>query len=105
MLFRMKRIHYTGYTKAGVYKKHEKPIPGCREYEKRLELYENRATIRDDRREELMSAISGNLTRNCPPILRLTLKHGDMVVMHGDDIQKYFEVSSNPDSGKPKLLT
>ena len=31
--------------------------------------------------------------KNAPTVLTLELKHGDMVVMHGADIQKFYEVS------------
>ena len=31
--------------------------------------------------------------KECPTLLNLKLKHGDYVIMHGAEIQKYFEVS------------
>lgn len=33
-----------------------------------------------------------------PDVLKITLEHGDLVVMHGRDIQKLYEVSQNFDS-------
>lgn len=36
--------------------------------------------------------------KTCEAVLKMKLKHGDFVVMHGADIQTYFEVSNDSHS-------
>lgn len=97
MSFRMKKRHYLGFSKSGVYQMDQEPMPGCLEYERRLELYRNRYTISDAHRTSLLNEIveSATMVRvpASPQIIRTTLKHGDMIVMHGENIQQYYEVS------------
>lgn len=103
MSFRMKKRHYLGFSKSGVYQMDQEPMPGCLEYERRLELYRNRYTISDAHRTSLLNEIveSATMVRvpASPQIIRTTLKHGDMIVMHGENIQQYYEHAVHP-SGK-----
>lgn len=91
----MKKTHWSGFSKSGVYQHDEEPLPGCRLYEERKELY-NLRDNRDDqtqrRRHQLMREISRNHSGYAPSVIKTVLKHGDLLVMHGANIQKYYEV-------------
>ena len=41
---------------------------------------------------ELAKSLKKSRAQNGPALITLELKHGDMIVMHGEEIQKYFEV-------------
>ena len=95
--FRLKNKYFNGFSKD---KKHYDPslpvLPGCNDLKERQELNKLAETKTADElnklaQKKLLHGGKGN--RASPPvILDLTLKHGDIVVMHGADIQKYFEV-------------
>lgn len=74
------------------------PVPiGCQNYQERrnlASLYNNLPlrTRYESALKELFKQTSKSGTRNAPVILNMRLKHGDMVVMHGEDLQKCFEV-------------
>lgn len=91
MTIRMKEKYYSA-------KKHgfTKPVlRGCQMYDERIQINADRvnlspaAFIASKARFETEAQKGKNL---CPPLLSLQLNHGDMVVMHGHDIQKYYEV-------------
>lgn len=73
-------------------------VPGCQLYEERLRLkhawasgdpYEARsAFIAYEKRYMEVTK-----SKHARPCLTLTLRHGDIVVMHGRETQKYFEAS------------
>jgi hypothetical protein len=109
MSIRMKATYFYGKTKAGKLLADDPVLPGCFEYEKRKELKELRGTISDveyqKRRETLFSNIKFKKGANTVEVLNMRLKHGDMVVMHGADIQKYYEVSVSHGCGSTSLLT
>ncbi len=46
---------------------------------------------------ELFRKLKKNNAKNAPPILTMKLKMGDIVVMHGAEMQKYFEHSIVPE--------
>ncbi|KAI9811317.1 MAG: hypothetical protein M1826_003206 [Phylliscum demangeonii] len=98
MLFRMKKSHYTGYTRAGVYKADELPLPGCREYESRLALYNDRNVhhLSAARRAELEKLVKRGKNAQGPAAIRMVLRHGDMIVMHGANIQRIYEHAVQP---------
>lgn len=92
MTVRMKELLYSA-------KKHNSTTPilsGCQLYRERHQLNEDEVTMSKEDFANSQARFS-NLarqirTRLCPPILTMKLKHGDMVVMHGHEIQKYYEV-------------
>ncbi len=45
-------------------------------------------------KEKLYKAYKANRSVNCAPLITITLKHGDYMIMDGDQIQKYYEVIS-----------
>lgn len=92
MTVRMKEAYYSA-------KKHKGTTPilrGCQLYKERFQLNEDEATMSKAdlgrSKAQFYDSARQEKTRLCPPILTMKLKHGDMVVMHGQDIQKYYEV-------------
>lgn len=97
MSFRMKRVYHTGFSRAGVFRGDEAPLLGCANYAERFELYndgEELLTTDPERWDKLMDKCRRSKNSNAPPAVSLTLRHGDFLVMHGADIQKYYEVRS-----------
>ena len=70
-------------------------FPGSRLYKERLEINKLHEAG-DDRGYKMAKAeLFKNLKKgnvNASPILTMKLRMGDMVVMHGGEMQKYFEV-------------
>ena len=102
MSLRMKSKYYHGLFKT---KKGAKPKPitrevvvveGCPFYEIRKNLSDNwdtwserkKTTIIKDLRKEFDEKVEGT----APDCLQTRLAHGDFIIMHGPDIQKYYEV-------------
>ncbi|KAI9804405.1 MAG: hypothetical protein M1825_001304 [Sarcosagium campestre] len=102
MLLRMKKRPHSGGT-GKIWELSRKPLPGCLEYEKRLALYEQSPTISSADVTKREDDLQAELTKNprflrCPPnVLSLRIKHGDIVIMHGADLQKSYEHSVIPD--------
>lgn len=75
-------------------------IAGSRFAEERLRLnkmYNERVFNRKDLerlKTEVQAKVCADKTNFASPCLTMKLKHGDMVVMHGSAIQKYYEVCS-----------
>lgn len=94
MKFRMKKRYYSGVTKSDVYDPHAPVLPGCAREKERRALNALYGKISDaefqKRKNELLGKISK--TGNCPVLLTLLLNHGDIMVMHGSEMQKYYEV-------------
>lgn len=93
MNFRMKKTWYTGFSKVGRYQEDHEPLPGCKNYEERLRFYHERHTLSDEQCKGRIAKLKEGRTSNASPAISLLLRHGDIVVMHGADIQKYYEVS------------
>ena len=73
-------------------------VPGCQMYEERAQLKRAYANQDNEEIEAAMTTLKKGIatedrTRLARPCLTMTLRHGDMVVMHGAGTQKYFEVS------------
>lgn len=100
MRIRMKARHYNFVSSATGEYDHEPPLPGCSQYEARLALQPEldalklsdpiayRARLKTVRKE-LALKYSGQAKE----VLKMELGHGDIVVMHGADVQKYYEHS------------
>ena len=73
-----------------------KVIPGSQAWKERVavdKLYEAGETEQYERaKEELVKSLNGQKKKPGPIILSLELRHGDMVVMHGEGIQRIYEV-------------
>ena len=100
MRIRMKARHYHGVSSAAGEYDHEPPIPGCTQYEARLALQPELDALKlsDPKayrvrlktvRKELGLKHSGHAKE----VLKMELGHGDIVVMHGAEVQKYYEHS------------
>ncbi|KAF2703790.1 hypothetical protein K504DRAFT_391765 [Pleomassaria siparia CBS 279.74] len=99
MRLRMKARHYNGMSNAGVYDD-TPPLPGCVAYEARLEAQKHLAHIKATNSSVYRASLktipkqlglkSGGTARDA---ITLTLAHGDIVIMHGEGIQKYYEHS------------
>jgi hypothetical protein len=100
MAVRMKYKYYHGFTKAGKEKNAlltDDPIlPECENYINRQKLKEqllNGSITEDEYKKAWFDSFAENKSRNIPPdIIKIKLNHGDMVVMHGEGVQKYYEV-------------
>jgi hypothetical protein len=117
MTLRMKTKHYQGaksYTEKGkpVFRLiKEAPVPGCIKYKERKTAWEDiqklQGDIRafDQRLREIPIQLKLKEKGDQSPIMTLKLKHGDMVFMHGADIQKYYEHSVVPEDKLRFALT
>jgi hypothetical protein len=102
MAVRMKYKYYHGFTKAGREKNTlltDDPIlPECENYVNRQKLKErllNGSITDDEYKKAWFDSFAENKSRNLPPdIIKIKLNHGDMVVMHGEGVQKYYEVGT-----------
>ncbi|KAI9843294.1 MAG: hypothetical protein M1837_006509 [Sclerophora amabilis] len=97
MTLRMKSKYYTGFTKGGAYYTASPPIPGSIKYEERKEAHAMLDGVRSQAErqkigEKILKKLQlDNKRRNCPPLVTMNLRHGDIVIMHGFNLQKYYE--------------
>lgn len=97
MTLRMKYKYHHGYTRTKKYLEDDPVLPGCKFEHERGELKEafKNGTISEkvyhERRASLLK-IGDTKGGEAPPVIKLDLYHGDFVVMHGENLQKYYEV-------------
>ncbi|KAI9884066.1 MAG: hypothetical protein M1823_004156 [Watsoniomyces obsoletus] len=97
MSWRMKKTPYWGISKGGVLRLEECPVAGCQHYEERQQYFDGDEEMSREDREDLEEKVRGSQSqRNAPVALSITLRHGDIMVMHGADIQKYYEHGVQP---------
>lgn len=94
MRWRLKKKFYTGFTNKDrtIYDPTIPIVEGCYNAELRREI-NAKASIMDKAAltEHAKKTLSG--CRGDPPVvLTMKLRHGDFMVMHGAEMQKYFEV-------------
>ncbi|KAJ5992296.1 hypothetical protein N7451_008020 [Penicillium sp. IBT 35674x] len=102
MKIRMKHQHYNGQSRRGVLLKNDIVLPNCmnaKQRQKWKDQFENGTITKEvyDRRRTALFR-KQRLTGESPTQIQLNLQHGDLVVMHGEDLQKYYEhsvISSN----------
>jgi hypothetical protein len=93
----MKAKHYCGVSKSSKYTEGT-PIPGCLQYKERLALHAELAALKghkaafDEKKIEIVNKLGLKTKSNPPDGLKLQLHHGDIVIMHGEALQKYYEV-------------
>ena len=93
MSLRMKERYYRGFTKGGKYNPREPLLPGCAFEEDRKSLNNKWGKVSDKQFGIEVNQLSKRLNRkNSPVFLNMTLCHGDIVIMHGAEMQKYYEV-------------
>lgn len=98
MRIRLKAKHHTGISKAGVFID-APPLPGSLSYAARAklipELQELKKKVSPAQYLERLRAAPKQLGlvkgKNAAEALALRLGHGDVVLMHGEDVQRYFE--------------
>jgi len=75
----------------------EAPLPNTPLYEARLAAWESIKDLPKKEMEarcwELPAELGIQYRRGPPTLITVYLAHGDKIIMHGEDIQKYFEVS------------
>jgi alkylated DNA repair dioxygenase AlkB len=99
MRLRMKARHYNGVSTAGVYDA-APPLPGCTAYEARHAAQSSLSTLQATNPAAYRARLktlpkelklkSGSTARDA---MTLHLAHGDIVIMHGAQMQKYYEHS------------
>ncbi|EAT89975.2 hypothetical protein SNOG_03244 [Parastagonospora nodorum SN15] len=100
MRIRMKARHYHGVSSAAGLYDEAPPIPGCSQYEARLALQPELDALKLSdpkayraRLKEVPKQLALKHSGNAKDVLKMELGHGDIVVMHGADVQKYYEHS------------
>lgn len=99
MTIRMKKRYWKPVYRGQFDPRKEVIIPGCAQYEQRRQLRQKYDAGKmslaqyEKQRQRIFSGIRGN---ECPVIVRMELNHGDMVVMHGSDLQMYYEHAVEP---------
>ncbi|KAF9887333.1 hypothetical protein FE257_010328 [Aspergillus nanangensis] len=108
MFIRMKYKYFNGFSKAKKLLAEDPVLPNCNLQVKRQELREryHRGEIDqieyDDHRHRLFKGVRGGEATSC---IKMELNHGDLVVMHGEKLQKYYEHSVVPDNKLRFALT
>ncbi|GAM84217.1 hypothetical protein ANO11243_022110 [Dothideomycetidae sp. 11243] len=103
MYFRVKKKHWFGMATSGQFNT-SRPLPGTPKYDEKVAAYQQlqqNEQISEGKGERLkeiamgigLQHISG---KDRKPWLRLRLCHGDIVVMHGREIQEYMEHRVEP---------
>lgn len=104
MLVRMKYKYRNGFSKAKKVLDDDPVLEGCQMEEHRRELrgkLDSGAITRKEyehRRQEASKKCRGG---EAHPFIKMELHHGDLVVMHGEKLQKYFEVRFHMRSKEP----
>ncbi|GKZ58573.1 hypothetical protein AnigIFM49718_004398 [Aspergillus niger] len=109
MLVRMKYKYYHGYSRAKNLLAEDPVMPGCKNYTRRREL---KARLQDGsidremydelRREGIVRKGAGG---EATPCIKMEVNHGDLVVMHGEGLQRFYEHSVIPDKRLRFALT
>lgn len=94
MMIRMKATYYSGKSRAGKYDPLAPVLPGCKGYEERVKLNSLYEKVSEEAFEQARAEVYKKIGRiGSPPVLlTMQLNHGDMVVMNGGEMQKYYEV-------------
>lgn len=106
MYLRMKATHYWGISKTNRYDAKAPVLPGCyKEHERRALNAKAKTLSKAEFEEERKAIYAGSKGRRLttPILLTVHLHHGDMVIMHGAEMQKYYEVCL--DSNVPQITT
>jgi hypothetical protein len=98
MRIRMKARHYHGVSSVASLYDDAAPIPGCQQYEARLALQPALDLLKrsdtkawNARRKQIPKQLGLTHRGTARDVLTMQLGHGDIVVMHGADVQKYYE--------------
>jgi alkylated DNA repair dioxygenase AlkB len=99
MRIRMKARHYHGASSAGMYDE-ARPLPGCQQYEARAALQPDLDALKQSdprayraRLKQIPTELRLKSSGHAKDVLTMELGHGDIVFMHGAELQKYYEHS------------
>jgi hypothetical protein len=96
MFIRMKAKYYFGVTNANVPTAGDPVLSRCvKEVQRRSlkEDFEAGKITEDDYDKKRKTLLHRGQSKGNPPrLLALELNHGDLIVMHGAELQKYYEV-------------
>jgi hypothetical protein len=97
MRLRMKATHHHGVSASGVFNE-TVPKPGCEKYAERLAALPELEALKGSadyrvRLKTLPKELGLRRSGTARDALTMTLGHGDIVIMHGADIQRYYEHS------------
>lgn len=95
MYIRMKYKYYHGFSKARKLLDDDPVLQGCRfENERRIlkEQFKSGEITEDIYNRMRREVLFKNGRGEAPPVIKMVLNHGDLVVMHGENLQKYYEV-------------
>ncbi|KAF7587954.1 hypothetical protein BBP40_006493 [Aspergillus hancockii] len=108
MLIRMKYKYYHGLSRAKKLLDIDPVPPGCAHQEERQSLetqLEHRLITQKTYNELRAKLLKNGRHMEAPPCVKMELNHGDFVVMHGENLQKYFEHSVIPEKKLRFALT
>ena len=100
MSFRMKEKHWSAKGLTAKNYDPKQPVllgsQGCQERIVANDSYKASRTAEYEKAKgklfDFLNKDSEKKRKTAPPVLTLDLKHGDMVVMHGKDLQRIYEV-------------
>ncbi|TQB70752.1 hypothetical protein MPDQ_008099 [Monascus purpureus] len=105
MKFRMKAKYYHGYTKSKNNLLADDPVlPNCHNEEHRRSLKADfeAGKIDQEKYNEERRKLPISKSREASAMIKLELNHGDIVVMHGENLQKYYEPEYIDDKDRHK---
>ncbi|KAE8356136.1 2OG-Fe(II) oxygenase superfamily-domain-containing protein, partial [Aspergillus coremiiformis] len=108
MLVRMKSKYFNGRSKGGVVLKEDPVIQGCALQPERKALktaIEKGELNEENYAEEYQRIWKKHRYLEAKPCIKLELNHGDLVVMHDEKLQKYYEHSVIPENKLRYALT
>ncbi|KAI5303568.1 hypothetical protein KEM56_007412 [Ascosphaera pollenicola] len=99
MTIRMKKKYWKPVQRGQFDPRKEVIMPGCGQYERRAKLREQfdagelSPEQYETQRQRILNTIKGH---ECPVLVRMEVNHGDMIVMHGSNLQMYYEHAVEP---------
>ena len=104
MKIRLKDQYFRGRSKSNKLVTEDPILVSCDKYEQRKALKGelDNGSITAEEYDRCRTEICRTITRReASPIINMEIQHGDFVIMHGTDLQRYFEVRWNP----PMIIT
>lgn len=100
MRIRLKQKHHLGVSSAGIYTE-TPPLPGCLQYEARRRLASELSDLKTrvspseyrKRLKQIPKELGLKASGNAKDVLTMRVAHGDVVLMHGEALQRYYEHS------------
>lgn len=108
MYIRMKDKYYNGCSASKKLLADDPVLQNCVKYDERRELKQQLENgvitnaVYNERRQKLLEGIK---RKEAAPLIYMPINHGDLVVMHGANLQKYYEHSVIPDGRLRFALT